>query len=76
MSDTVCILQARSYAMIASICVLVRTAPKCGMRPDEMPRMPYCVVGRHADADPAEQLARRVGGGNWLFTSPPVRFGP
>ena len=55
MSDT-STYRLRSYSMIASIWSLVSTAPKCGMRPDEMPRVPYESNAGHAGGDPAEQV--------------------
>ena len=54
MSGTARAYRIRSYSMIASICVFVSTAPKCGMRPDEMPRMPYASNAGTPAADPAE----------------------
>src|SRR3954464_2416124 len=62
--------------MIASICALVRVAPKCGMRPDEMPRIPYAWFAGAFSAIQVKSSASPLGGGNWLFTSPWVRLGP
>ncbi len=43
----------RSYSMMASIWSFVSTAPKCGMRPDEMPRVPYASkAGTPAEIQP------------------------
>src|SRR5215204_2085293 len=62
--------------MIASIWALVRVAPKCGMRTDEMPRMPYCWLAGALMLIQANSSDSPLGGGNWLFTSPLVRLGP
>src|SRR4051794_22468809 len=62
--------------MIDSIWSLVRVAPKCGMRPDEMPRMPYCWLAGTPMLIQLNSSDSPPGGGNWLLTSPPVRLGP
>src|SRR5690242_4125492 len=62
--------------MIDSIWSLVSVAPKCGMRPDEMPRMPYCWLAGTPMLIQLNSSDSPLGGGNWLFTSPSVRLGP
>src|SRR3954454_16873762 len=62
--------------MIDSIWSLLRVAPKCGIRPEEMPRMPYCWLAGTPMLIQLNSSDSPPGGGNWLFTSPMVRFGP
>src|SRR5581483_7129058 len=62
--------------MMASICSFERSVPKCGMRPDEMPRTPYCLFASTPSAIHVYCSVIPSGPGNWSTTAPFVRFGP
>ncbi len=49
---------------MASIWVLVSTAPKCGIRPDEMPRFPYPSPAGTPALIHVNKSASPFGGGN------------